>query len=45
MKAQIFDIGEDRRFKRVGSPHHIGALADAVLDEFPCFISPLMSLT
>jgi hypothetical protein len=40
MKAQIFDIGEDGRLNRRGSPHDIGALAAAVLAEFPDFIPP-----
>lgn len=40
MKAQIFDIEEDGRLNRHGSPHDIGAFAAAVLADFPDFIPP-----
>lgn len=40
MKAQIFCIEDDGRLSRHGLPHDIGALATAVLAEFPDFIPP-----
>jgi hypothetical protein len=40
LKAQIFNIGADGRLTRHGSPHDIGALAVAVLAEFPDSIPP-----